>query len=81
MPEVTLARHVEIRNHANLSVINIHNRKLRNLSLRPQPRIVKRPDRFVDRAVGEGIGVWVEIRHERDEPVFHVGCDGGVVDI
>ena len=81
MPKVTLARRIKIRNHPNLSVIDIHDRKLRNIALRSQLRIVKRPHGFIERSVREGLGVGIEVCHEGDEPVFHVGCDGGVVDI
>jgi len=81
MPKVTLARRIKIRNHANLSIIDIHDRELRNIVLRSQLRIVKRPDGFVERGVRERLGVGIEVCHEGDEPVFHVGCDGGVVHV
>jgi len=81
MPKVTLVRNIKIRNHPNLSVIDIHDRKLRNIALRPQLRIVKRPHGFVERGVRERLGVGIEVCHEGDEPVFHVGCDGGVVHV
>ena len=81
MPKVALVRHVKIRNHPNLSIIDIHNRKLRNIALRSQLRIIERPDGFVNRDVGERLGVGIEVCHERDEPVFHVRCDGGVIHI
>ena len=81
MPKVTLARNIKIRNHPDLRIINIHDRKLRNIALRSQLRVVERPHRFIDRAVGERLGVGIEVCDEGDEPVFHVGGDGGVLDI
>lgn len=81
MPKVALARHIEIRDHPDLGIIDIHDRKLRNITLRSQLRVVKRPHGFVERCVRKGLDVGIEICYERNEPVFHVGCDGGVVDI
>jgi hypothetical protein len=81
MPKVALARHINVRNHSDLRVIDIHDRKLRHVAFRPQLGIIKRPNRFVNRAIGKRLGVRVKVGHEGDEPVFHVRCNGGVVDI
>jgi hypothetical protein len=79
MEEIALSRHIQIRNHADLRVINIHDSELRHTPIRPQARVIHRPMRLIIESVIT-VGVGVHIRDERDEPVLHVLCDGGVVD-
>jgi hypothetical protein len=80
MEEITLRRNIQIRNHADLRIINIHNRKLRRVTpVSPQARVIDRPVRFVLESVVR-IGVGIHVGDERDEPVLHVLGDGGVVD-
>jgi hypothetical protein len=78
MEEITLARNIQIRNNANLRIIDIHDRKLRHATFSPQTRIVNRPVRFVSQIV-VCVGIGVEVGDEGDEPVFHVGGDCDVV--
>lgn len=78
MEKVTLRRNIQIRNNANLRVINIHDRKLRRAAISAKKRVVDRPVRFVSEVV-VGVGIGVEIGDERDDPVFHVLGDGDVV--
>ena len=79
MEEITLRRNIQVRNHADLRVIDIHNRKLRRTCpISPQPWVINRPVRLIEAVIR--IGVWVHIRDERDEPVLHVLGDGGVID-
>jgi len=79
MEEIALRRHIQIRNHADLRVINIHDRKLRHTPIRPQARVIHRPMRLIIESV-VSVGVGVHVGDERDEPVFHVLGYGGVVD-
>lgn len=80
MEEITPRRDIQIANRADLCVIHIHDGKFRGIAtIHPQARVVERPDGLV-REVGVGIGVGVLRHDEGDDPVFHVGGDGGVVD-
>lgn len=79
MEEVAPRRNVQIRNHADLRVIDIHDRKLRYTSTSSQSRVIDRPLGLVVEAVVR-VGVGVHVGDEGDEPVLHVLCDGGVVD-
>lgn len=77
--EIALRRHIQIRNHANLRVINIHNRKLRRRTpIDTQTRVISRPERFVG-DIEVRIRIGVQVGDEGEEPVFHVRGDGGVV--
>ena len=78
MEEIALRRNIQVRNHADLRVIDIHNRKLGRASISPQSRVINRPVRLIEAIIRVGVGV--HIRDERDEPVLHVLGDGGVVD-
>ena len=79
MEEIALRRNIQVRNHADLRVIDIHNRKLRRTCpIGPQPWVINRPVRLIEAIIRVGVGV--RIRNERDEPVLHVLGDGGVVD-
>jgi hypothetical protein len=79
MKEITLRRHIQIRNHANLCVIHIHDRKLRCYGpFSTKLRVVHRPVRFVG-DVEVSVCVRVHVGDEGEEPVFHVRGDGGVV--
>lgn len=80
MEEITPSRNIQIANRADLRVIHIHDCKLRGIAtVDAQARVVKRPDGLVC-DVGVGIGVGVLRDHEGDDPVFHVGGYGGVID-
>jgi hypothetical protein len=79
MEEIALCRHIQIGNHADLRVINIHDSELGHTPIRPQARVIHRPMRLIIESV-VSVGVGVHVGDERDEPVFHVLCDGGVVD-
>jgi hypothetical protein len=79
MEEITLRTDIQIRNNANLRVINIHHRKLGHTPISPDTRIINRPERLRRRKIGVRISVGVEVGDERDEPVFHVFGDGGVI--
>jgi hypothetical protein len=79
MEEIALRRNIQIGDHADLSIINIHNSKLRRAPISSQSRVIDRPEGFVIEAVIR-VGVGVHVGDERDEPVFHVLGDGSVVD-
>jgi hypothetical protein len=80
MEEIALRRHIQIRNHADLRVINIHNSKLgRAAPISPQTRVINRPVRLVLESVVR-VGVGIHVGDEGDEPILHVLGDGGVVD-
>jgi hypothetical protein len=79
MEEITLRTNIQIRDNANLRIINIHHRKLGHTPISPQLRIINRPKRLRRSKVGIGISIRVEVGDERYEPVFHVFGDGGVV--
>jgi hypothetical protein len=75
-PEIALVRNVKVRDHADLSVIAALGRGviIASSSSSPQARVVQRPERFRLTLGRERASVGVQVRHEGDEPVFHVGC-------
>lgn len=80
MKEITPGGNIQVANRADLRVIHIHDCEFRRIAtVDAQARVVKRPDGLVC-DVGVGIGVGVLRDHEGDDPVFHVGGDGGVAD-
>jgi hypothetical protein len=81
MEEVALRRHIQVRNHTYLRVIDIHNRKLGHTTTSPQARVVDRPNGLSVTEAVVRVGVGVHVGDEGDEPVFHVLGDGSVVDV
>jgi len=78
MEEVALRVDIQIRNHTNRPIVDVHDRKLRRAAVRAQSRIVQRPVGLGD--IAERASVGIEVGHERDEPVLHDGGERSVVD-
>lgn len=80
MEEITLSRHIKIRNHSDLCVVHTHCRKLRYAPIGTDSWVIDGPVRLVSKIVVR-VRVRVQVGDEGDDPVLHVLGDGDVVGI